>query len=241
MSDRHSGRIVVDGRPVGFELGDSVAIAVVRAGEVPGHGGTLCLAGDCGNCVAIVDGVAYVRTCQVPARPGLRMDRHPSRSDGLPTLPAVDGRNLVASPASREIAVERRTTDLAVIGGGTSGLAAAAAARSAGREVVVLDAAAGHDVVAIYPGPAIIVRTPTGMLHLEPHEIVVATGAAEIQPVCPGNTLAGILTATAAVRAARRRSRSRAGGRRRRRHRRASHARGLPDPWFASKATTRAA
>ena len=40
---------------------------------------------------------------------------------------------------------------------------------------------------------------PTGMLHVRPHEIVVATGAAEIlHPVCPGNRLTGILTARAA-------------------------------------------
>ncbi len=36
------------------------------------------------------------------------------------------------------------------------------------------------------------------MLHVHPHEIVVATGAAEIHPVCPGNRLAGLVTARAA-------------------------------------------
>src|SRR5213079_3543929 len=78
------GRIVVDGRPVGFEPGDSVAVAILRGGEVPGRGGTLCLAGDCGNCLAIVDGVAFVRTCQVAARPGLVVVRHPA--DANPAL-----------------------------------------------------------------------------------------------------------------------------------------------------------
>ncbi len=58
------GRIVVDGRPIAFEAGDSVAVAILRGGEVPGRGGTLCLAGDCGNCLAEIDGVAYVRSCQ---------------------------------------------------------------------------------------------------------------------------------------------------------------------------------
>ena len=65
---------------------------------------------------------------------------------------------------------------------------------------MLLDAAAGDEVVAIYPGPTIVVRTPGAMLHIHPHEIVVATGAAEIQPVCPGNELAGLLTARAAER-----------------------------------------
>ena len=91
--------------------------------------------------------------------------------------------------------------DVAVIGGGSAGLAAADAARAAGREVCVLDAGAGEEVVAIYPGPAIVARTRTGMLHVHPREIVVATGAAEVHPVCPGNDLHGLLTARAAEQA----------------------------------------
>src|SRR5262249_33985802 len=63
--------IIVDGRPIPFRAGDTVAMAIMRAGEHPHHGGTICLAGDCPNCVADVDGTAYVRTCQTAARPGL--------------------------------------------------------------------------------------------------------------------------------------------------------------------------
>ncbi len=159
---------------------------MVRAGEVPGRGGTLCLAGDCGNCLAVIDGVAYVRTCQVAARPGMVVERHPAM--GNPPLP-------VDEPLA-EIPVERRHAEVLVIGGGPSGRAAAA-----GREhAIVLDAGAGQEVVAIYPGPTVIARTPAGMLHVEADEIIVATGAAEIQPVCPGNDLAGIVTARAAAR-----------------------------------------
>ena len=40
--------------------GDSVALAILRTGETPAGGGTLCLTGDCGNCLAQVDGVAYI-------------------------------------------------------------------------------------------------------------------------------------------------------------------------------------
>ena len=82
------GRIVVDGRPIEFANGDSVAVAILRAGEVPAHGGCLCLAGDCGNCLAEVDGVAYVRTCQVVARPGTAVERHPLAAK--PELPTTD-------------------------------------------------------------------------------------------------------------------------------------------------------
>ncbi|MEA2630038.1 MAG: 2Fe-2S iron-sulfur cluster binding domain, partial [Chloroflexota bacterium] len=86
-----SARIVVDGRPIPFHGGDSVALAILRAGEQPAQGGTLCLAGDCGNCLATVDGVAYVRTCQVAAVPGRTVVRHPRvdvppRPDQMPPL-----------------------------------------------------------------------------------------------------------------------------------------------------------
>ncbi len=198
MTEADSARIVVDGRPLAFAADDSVAVAIVRAGDVPGRGGALCLAGDCGNCLATVDGVAYVRTCQVPAQPGTVVERHPA--EGKPPLPTVDLRDLARVPNGVEIPVHRSTVDLAVIGDGRSGAAAADAARLAGRDVVVVDATHGAEVVGIYPGPSIVARVPGGMLHLAGDEIVVATGSAEIQPVCPGSGLAGIVTARAAER-----------------------------------------
>src|SRR4029079_6453700 len=65
-------------------------------------------------------------------------------------------------------------------------------------DVLVLDAGDGIEVAAIYPGSTIVARRPEGMLHVRADAIVVATGAAEIQPVCPGSDLAGLLTARAA-------------------------------------------
>ncbi len=187
MTDGPGDTFVVDGTPIQVADGDTVALSMLRAGEWPGRGGTLCLAGDCGNCLAAVDGVAYVRTCQALARPGTVVGRHPA--EGEPALPLRDD-------VVRDVAVERRTSRVVVIGGGPSGRAAAAEHEGA----LVLDAGAGDEVVAIYPGPTIIARTPAGMLHVEADEIVVATGAAEIQPVCPGNDLVGILTRRAAER-----------------------------------------
>jgi glycine cleavage system aminomethyltransferase T len=192
------GRVVVDGRPVGFEKGDSVAVAMLRAGESPGRGGTLCLAGDCGNCLATVDGIAYVRTCQTAARPGLAVTSHPVVA--VPPLPVVRTTDATSTPLGREIEVRRAVVDVAIVGGGSTGLEAAAAAERAGKSVLILDAEAGDDVVAIYAGPTIIVRTRTGMLHVHPREVVVATGAAEVHPVCPGSDLRGLLTSRAAER-----------------------------------------
>ena len=193
-----AGRLIVDGRPFDFEAGDSVAMAMLRAGELPGRGGTLCLAGDCGNCLATVDGVAYVRTCQAPARPGLVVaDQH---AEGLPPLPVVRTTAATATPLGSEIEVRRAVVEVAVVGRGSAGLEAAATAKRAGKSVLVLDAEAGDEVVALYAGPLLVVRTQTGMLHVHAEEIVVATGAADIHPVCPGNGLRGLFTARAAER-----------------------------------------
>ena len=182
----------MDARPIDAQEGDSIAVAIVRAGEPPARGGTLCLAGDCGNCLGVVDGVAYVRTCQVPARAGTVVERHPVGAN--PPLPVVDGANPVAAPLGREIPVARRAAELAVIGGGAAGRPGAAEAE----DVLLLDAAEGAEVVAIYPGPTVIARTPDAMLHVDAERIVVATGAAELHPVCPGNDLDGIYTPRAA-------------------------------------------
>lgn len=181
------GRIVVDDQPVDYRDGDSVAIAILRTGEVPGHGGCLCLAGDCGNCLAEVDGVAYVRTCQVGARPGTVVRRHPV--DGKPELPVVDLRDLARPPVGAAVRVHRIETSSLVIGSGTS----------APDDAFILDAAVGLEVMAIYPGPTVVARGADAMLHVSADEVLVATGAAEIQPVCPGSDLAGILTAGAAA------------------------------------------
>ena len=193
-----NARIVVDGRPTEFAAGDSVGVAVVRAGEWPTIGGTLCLAGDCGNCLATVDGIAYVRTCQVAARPGTVVVRHPA--DGKPPLPVVDGRDLTRPPMAAEIPVRRVEADVVVIGGGSAGQRSAAKARDAGRDVLVLDAADGIEVMGLYPGPSVVAREPAGMLHVAAAEVVVASGSAELHPVCPGRDLAGIVTAGAAAR-----------------------------------------
>jgi glycine cleavage system aminomethyltransferase T len=193
-----AGRLVVDGQPLDFEAGDSVAVAMLRAGEWPGRGGTLCLAGDCGNCLATVDGVAYVRTCQTATRPGLSVSAHPA--EGLPRLPVVQTTAATATPLPRTTEVRRAEVDVAVVGGGSAGRTAAEAAERAGKSVLVLDARNGDEVVAIYAGPLIVVRTPTGMLHVHAAEVVVATGAAEIHPVCPGSGLRGLVTTGAAER-----------------------------------------
>ncbi len=182
-------RVVYDGTPIEFEAGDSLALAALRAGEHPARGGTLCLAGDCGNCVAIVDGVPWVRTCQTPARPGITVRRHPNGSHPSPGGPEHH----------TAVTVRHRTADHVVVGAGDSGLQAAMAQRDAGHDVVVFDAANGDEVVGVFDGPSLVVRRPDAVEHWHAHHITLATGAAEVHPVCPGNLLAGIYTPKAAA------------------------------------------
>ncbi|HEY8093408.1 MAG TPA: 2Fe-2S iron-sulfur cluster-binding protein, partial [Acidimicrobiales bacterium] len=182
----------LDGRPIPIDDGDTIALAVLRAGEHPRHGGTLCLSGDCGSCVAEVDGVAYVRTCQTPARAGMVVRRHPSVG-----APPAAGHVRAAEPG-----VIHDHADVVVVGGGSSGQAAAVQAAAAGRDVLVLDAATGDEVIVLETGPALIVRRSRGtsvdLVHLHTHEVVLATGAAELHPVCPGSDLRGLFTDGAA-------------------------------------------
>ena len=189
-------RFAFDDQPVDYVDGDSVAVAVLRSGAHPQHGGSLCLTGDCGSCSADVDGVPFTRTCLTPARPGSRVRRHPAV--GGPPLHLDPPKNPVQSPVHVGVEVHRRHVDVAIIGAGRSGTAEAERLRSAGREVFVLDSGNGHDVMGVYPGPLVVVRTPQHMLHVHAHEVVIATGAAEVHPVCEGNMLRGILLSGAA-------------------------------------------
>ena len=182
-------RLIVEGQPLDYVDGDSVAVALLRAGQSPAHGGTLCLGGDCGNCVGRIDGTAWVRSCQTPARPGMVVERHPAV--GAPSMLTPIGDVVV--PMSHEHA------EVVIVGGGRSGAAAAIAMRADGHGVLVFDSAEGNEVVAVYPGPLVVVRTVTGMRHVHAHQVVIATGSAEVHPVCDGSTLRSILTPKAAA------------------------------------------
>ena len=169
---------------------DSLLIHLLKEGRHPTGGGALCLAGDCPHCLATVDGVAYVRTCQIPFDPSAIIEPHPPNG----SYPPLESRGPRARVTARTI-----HCDVVVIGQGPAGVAAADEASATGAHVETLDSGDGHDVIGIYPGPLVVARTPTGMLHLYPRvEVIVATGAAEIQPAVPGNHLQGLMTARAA-------------------------------------------
>ncbi|MDH5291437.1 MAG: 2Fe-2S iron-sulfur cluster-binding protein, partial [Acidimicrobiia bacterium] len=197
--------LVIDGRLAELVYGDDVLTAALRAGITP-HG-TLCGAGDCPNCLAEVDGIAYTRLCRTPARPGTVVRLQPVHPAPPPVLPSA--------ASGRRVPAELVAVDVAVVGGGPAGRAEAARLEAEGRRVLLLDDGpgdgpgdsagyrAGCEVAGLYEGPELLVRSARGtMLRVETHEVVVATGAAEIHPVCPGNRLAGLVTARAATRLA---------------------------------------
>ncbi len=192
-------RFALDDRPVEYLDGDTIADAIIRAGQHPQHGGTLCLAGDCGNCSADVGGIPYTRTCLTAARPGASVRRHPAV--GGPSIPTAPPPTAVASTPHRAIAVHRVHADVVVIGASNAGQVAADEQRAAGRDVLMLDQATDHEVVGVYPGPLVIVRQlgRAAMLHVHAHSVIIATGASELHPVCDGNMLRGLYTPDAAA------------------------------------------
>ncbi len=190
-------QISVDGTPVHFQPGDNLLVAMLRAGLHPTGGGCLCLAGDCPHCLAVVDGVGYVRTCQVAARGGVVVARHHA-DGGRPHLIAA-GRETPDPAAESRVAARHLHCDVVIIGMGMAGIKEADCARVEGKAVATLDARNGQEVAGIYAGPLVVARTEEATLCVHPREeIVVATGAAEIQPVVPGAEMEGLLTARAA-------------------------------------------
>ncbi|MDE2852036.1 MAG: 2Fe-2S iron-sulfur cluster-binding protein [Acidobacteriota bacterium] len=187
--------LLVDGQRVEARAGDSLLVAMLRTGVHPTGGGCLCMGGDCPNCLVTVDGVAYTRSCQVPARDGMVVRREHLGGEE----PAL----LSDEPTSAESAAPVRHVhcDTVVIGQGDSGREVAREARDAGLDVVTLDARDGQQVTGVYPGPLVVAADRAGrVLHVHPRcEIVVATGAAELQPVVPGSDLEGLVTARAAA------------------------------------------
>ena len=165
---------------------------MLRAGLHPTGGGCLCAGGDCPHCLVTVDGVAYTRSCQVKAEAGMAVRRDHLGGKAPPLLASETRGN---PPPAHHI-----HCDTVVIGQGASGREAARDARDAGLRVVTLDAREGQQVTGVYPGPLVVARGAGQVLHVHPRrEIVVATGAAENQPVVPGSGLKGLLTARAAA------------------------------------------
>ena len=186
--------------PVAFEAGDSVAIAIVRAGEVPGRRR---------------DALPRRRLRQLPRRgrrhrlrpDAARSRRGPGRSssgiprDGKPLLPIVDAARPDAAAGRAGDRGSAGQVDVVVIGGGGAGRAAAAGrcGRPASRSSSMPATArrSSGSTRARRSSPA----SRTGCSTSRPTRSSSRPGAAEIQPVCRGQaTSRGIVTARAAER-----------------------------------------
>ena len=122
------------GRPISGRPGDTVAAALIDAGELGCREladgsvrGVFCGMGVCHECLVTVDGVPGRRACMTALQDGMRVERQPAR----PELPAVADEPALSD---RELAC-----DVLVVGGGPAGMAAAAAAAEAGLDVVLVD------------------------------------------------------------------------------------------------------
>ena len=191
-------RVQVDGESIEAQPGDSLLVAMLRAGLHPTGGGCLCLDGDCPHCLTTVDGVAYTRSCHLRAEAGMVVRRDHAGGEAPPLLPEEARAEAKPAPAHHV------HCDTVVIGQGGSGRQAAADARAAGQDVITLDAREGQHVTGVYPGPLVVAADDAGrVLHVHPQrEIVVATGSAEVQPVVPGSDLEGLMTVRAAAKLA---------------------------------------
>ena len=75
--------VTVDGQAMALPEGTPLAAALLTAGISTFHHsvradeprGPLCLMGSCFQCVAVVDGVVNQRTCRLPVRAGMVVER----------------------------------------------------------------------------------------------------------------------------------------------------------------------
>ncbi|WJL96371.1 FAD-dependent oxidoreductase [Microbacterium sp. ET2] len=127
------GALCFDGRTVAVSATDSVASAMVAAGErgnraddAGGRRGVWCGMGVCHECAVRIDGEDARLACMTPARNGQIIETQPPRR----RVPAA------TTPARPETEI---SPDVLVIGGGPAGLVAATALAEGGLDVLLVD------------------------------------------------------------------------------------------------------
>lgn len=81
--------LIIDGKPLAFVEGQTVAAALVAAGRVSwrttrlGHRprGVFCGIGVCFDCLVAIDGVGGQRACLIPAREGMTVTTEESTDE----------------------------------------------------------------------------------------------------------------------------------------------------------------
>ena len=137
----HRGRKVVfyfEGQPIEAYEGESVAIALYALGidvfswspRFKRPRGPFCMIGKCSSCFMTINSVPNSKSCRVPVREGLIVERQSGW-----------GKLSESSYSSREESIisEEIKSDVLVVGGGPAGLTAALTAASYGLNVVLVD------------------------------------------------------------------------------------------------------
>lgn len=134
MADGAGCRFTFEGRPFSARAGQSLAAALIEAGErgfretaKGGERSVFCGMGVCQDCLVEVDGAPNVRACMTAPREGMAVRRQSAAVDLTRLGPAPEGRLIEEAP------------EIAVLGGGAGGLSAARAAAEAGADVLVID------------------------------------------------------------------------------------------------------
>ncbi|MDN3495427.1 FAD-dependent oxidoreductase [Planococcus sp. APC 4015] len=132
-SPDESGSLSHEGRAVPVAASDTIASAMVAAGELGNRRddrgdlrGVWCGMGVCHECAVTVDGCEGTLACVTPARPGQIVETQSARRR-VPTA--------ATSPRPES----ERTPDVLVIGAGPAGLAAARDLAACGLDVLVID------------------------------------------------------------------------------------------------------
>jgi sarcosine oxidase, subunit alpha len=121
------------------------------------------------------------------------------------------GTGRLPSRPVRSVPARHVHCDVLVVGAGAAGRASAASAAARGERVVLCDEGVvadapsgvqifeGHAAIGLYEGPMVPLASDAGLTQVHPGRIVVATGAAEVHPVFPGNDLPGVMLGRAAT------------------------------------------
>ena len=135
---RDAFTFLYDSRRIKAYPGETVAAALHAAGirvlsrSLRYHRprGFFCAIGKCSSCMMEINGIPNVKTCMVPAEPGMVVKTQPGRG----VLRQTDDRLPDTAYEIPEI-----ETDIAVVGGGPAGLSAALYASQFGTTVAVFD------------------------------------------------------------------------------------------------------
>ena len=120
--------IAKKGETIAAALHNEGILELSRSGDKDRGRGLFCAIGKCSSCLMRVDGVPNVRTCITMVKDGMEVEKQ----KGFPKVPSEQGK---LDPG----AIEEKSPEVLVIGGGPAGLKASLTASDAGADVLIVD------------------------------------------------------------------------------------------------------